>query len=88
MTESELFGFGFLIILAATIAGIGVMINRRTAKTGSIAILVIIPFLFLFGIPFLRGEIPREFEPFSNSLIVGILSSVIGGLILIGLIKK
>ena len=90
MYDPRLVSLGFFIGICASLTGVAILIIRGRAKPGVVAILIIIPFIFLFvfGRPILRGEMLVGYERFSRALIIGIISSVIGGLIVYGIAKK
>ena len=88
MADPNIGGIGFVALLAIAFAGIANLIKRGTAAPGVVVILLIMPFLYLLGLPMLEGEMPLEADSFSSTLIIGIIASVIGGIILSALKRK
>ena len=86
--DDEVVRTGFILVLIFSFGAIAILIQRRSAKIGAVAILAIMPFLYLFGIVFIEGEVDVAFERFSNELVVGVLASIIGGLILLAIRKN
>lgn len=80
--------FGFVIILALVLVGIAKLSKRGEAKPVVVLILLLMPFLFLFAIPIVHGEMPEWSIPLSGKFIVGVICSIVGGLIVWGITKK
>ena len=80
--------FGFVIILGLVLAGIAKLSMRGEAKPVVVLILLLMPLLFLFGIPIVHGEIPEWSITLSGAIIVGIICSIVGGLIVWIITKK
>ena len=81
-------GIVFFFGIVAALTTLGVLLRRGDAKPGVVAIIIALPFVFLFGIPLLGGEMPTGVGDFSSTLVIGILGSIIAGLILMGIRKK
>lgn len=86
--DQEFLAFALIIIILASITGVAVLINRGAAKPGVVVIILLMPVLFMFWIHLLKGGIPRRYGSLSGELIIGIIASLIAGLILLGIRKK
>lgn len=82
MPDPRLPGFFFIMLLAASFAGIAVLITRGRAKPGVVMILIFLPFLYYFGMGFIDSGFPHGFDSLSSGLVVGVIASLIAGLIL------
>jgi hypothetical protein len=81
MRNPELEGACFAIILVACFITVGILIARG-AKSGVIIIALLMPFVYLFCLPFGYGETPEWLEPVSAKLVVGLIASLIAGLLI------
>ena len=81
-------GFGFVVALGMSLAGVGVLIGRGTARPGNVVIILLMPLFYLFAIPIMAGEMPEWSLALSSKLVLGIICSIVAGLIVRGIRKK
>jgi len=77
--------FTVAIIVCFVCAAIGI---ARGIKPASAVIILLLPFVYLFCLPLCYGEFPEWAEPLSVKLILGIIVSVVSGVIIRAIRKK
>lgn len=64
-------------------------IDLGTAKVGSAIIILILPFVYLVGISSIEGgDLTLGLQQHSNTLVMGVITSVLGGLIVHAVTKR
>ena len=86
--DQKLLGLSLIIVIGAALAGIAKLIQRGKANPGVVLILILLPVLFLFGVSVQDRGIPQGLGDLSGSLIIGVIASLIAGIILLGIKKK
>ncbi len=86
--DEKVFGFCLFVLIAAVLAGIAKLIQRGRANPGVILILLLMPVLFIFGMQLIYEGVPRGYSDLSDELIIGVIASLIAGVILMGIRKK
>ncbi len=86
--DPEVAAIGLVIVIAAVFVGIAKLAEQRRAKPIPVAVLLLMPFLYLFGIQIVYGGIPPQFSTFSDGIVVGVISSLIAGVILAAVFKR
>ena len=81
-------GFCFVVVVIITVTGMAIMIGRGGYKPSAFLIILLMPLIYLFGVPIIRGEMSDWAVPLSSKIVLGVISSVIAGLIIHGIIKK
>ena len=86
--EQELLGLGLIIVIGSALAAIAKLIQRGKANPGVVLILLLLPVLFIFGISVQERGLYQGFSDLSGKLLIGVIASLIAGIILIGIKKK
>lgn len=86
--DQEFLGLALIIVIGAALTGIAKLIQRGKANPGVVLIILLFPFLFIFWIKVQEGGVPQRLGDLSGELIIGVIASLIAGIILIGLKKK
>ena len=86
--DQRFLGLALIIVIGSTLAGIAKLIQRGKAKPGVVLILLLLPVLFVFWIQVQESGIPQGASDLSGELIIGVIASLIAGIILIGFKKK
>ena len=86
--DQEILALALIIIIGASLTGVAVLIKRGAAKPGVVVIVLLMPVLFMFWIHLREEGIPKGYGSLSSELIIGVIASLIAGIILLGLRKK
>ncbi len=86
--DQKFLGLALIIIIGAALAGVAKLIQRGEAKPGVVLIILLLPILFIFGIQVQERGIPNNSGDISGELIIGVIASLIAGVILMGMKKK
>jgi hypothetical protein len=86
--DQKFLGLAIMIIIGSDLAAVAVLIKRGEAKPGVVAIILILPFVFIFGIQLQENGMPQGASNISGELVIGVIASLIAGIILLGLRKK
>lgn len=86
--DQKFLGLALIIIIGDAIADDAKLIQRGEAKPGVVLIILLLPILFIFRIQVQERGIQNNSGDISDELIIGVIASLIAGVILIGMKKK
>ncbi len=86
--DQKILGLSIIIVIGASLAAIAKLIQRDKAKPSVVFIILLLPVLFIFGMQVQERGLPQRISDLSGNLIIGIIASLVAGIILMGIKKK
>ena len=86
--DQQFLALAIFIVIGSALAAIAILIKRGEAKPGVVAIILLLAVLFIFYVEFKEEGLPQGSGSLSSGIIIGVIASLIAGIILLGLRKK
>ena len=86
--DQQFAAFAIVVVIGFALASIAILIKRGEAKPGVVAIILLLAVLFVFYIEFKEKGLPEGSGSLSGGIVIGVIASLIAGVILLGLRRK
>ena len=86
--DQQFAAFAIFVVIAAALGSIAILIKRGEAKPGVVAIILVMAVFFVFWMEFKEKGLPEGSGSLAGAIVIGVIASLIAGIILLGLRKK